>query len=170
MKQRGQAGKDPWRRRIGLAGSAVAGVLVMASVAYACILRTGTLMVCSPPSKTFSDGTQCSKAVGSGGQTGLARFSTAGSAISVKARNMADAPYAVFFRVPGSTSSCTSYDGRNSISLLGVDSEGRPLTVEGPRFYVEVNTPPTTATGRAQICVGQEPERVTAQTVNVTVI
>lgn len=142
----------------------------MASIAYACILRTGTLMVCSPPSKTFTGGTQCSKAVGSGGQTGLARFSTAGSEISVKARNMAEAPYGVFFRVPGSSSSCTSHDERNSISLLGVDEEGRPLTVDGPRFYVEVTTPPTTTTGRAQICVGQEPERVTAQTVNVTVI
>ena len=161
---------DPWRRRIGLASSAIAVVLVMASVAYACILRTGTLMVCSPPSKSFTGGTQCSKAVGSGGQTGLARFSTAGSQISVKARNLADAPYGVFFRVPGSTASCTTYDGRNSISLLGVDEQGKPVTVPGPRFYVEVDTPPTTSTGRAQICVGQEPERVTAQTVNVTVI
>lgn len=159
-----------WRRRVLTMGFVAGGLLIVASVAYACILRTGTILVCSPPSRTFTGGTDCSKANGSGGQSGLARFSDSGGLISVKVRNMTSAPYSLHFRAPSASSSCTGHNGTTTTSLLGTDAEGKPVTVNGPKFYREVTTPAVDAVGRAQVCAVQQPRPTTAQTVNVTVI
>ena len=159
-----------WRRAVLLLGSAAAVALMIASVAYACILRTGTVLVCAPASKTYVNGTRCSKATGAGGQAGNARLSKLGSEISVKANNLYKKPYSIHFRVPGSTQDCTSHNGTTAQSLLGEDGSGKPNTVDGPRFYKKAKTPVVTTTGRAQICVVEQPDRTTAQTVNVTVI
>jgi len=146
-------------------------VLMAGSFAYACILRTGTLLVCSPPSRTFTSGTQCSRATGTSGQSGLARFSKTGSVISIKANNMTSSEYGLHFRAPGATSSCTGHNGTTTLSLLGTDGNGQPLTVPGPRFFFnDLATPQVDAVGRAQVCAVQQPRPTTAQTVNVTVI
>lgn len=165
------------RRRSGLRGRAtlvgfVGAVvfLALASIAYACILRTGKLLVCSPPSRTFSSSTQCSKAVGTGGQSGYARFDSSGSTISVKARNLGSMPYAVLFRIPGSTRGCTSHDEVSSLSLLGLNAENKPNTVNGPKFFLNDLATPSTSVGRAQVCVIDQPDRITSQTVNVAVL
>lgn len=154
-----------------LAGFVIGGVLMAASVAYACILRTGTLLVCSPPSKTFTSGTKCSRASGTSGQSGLARFSKAGSLLSIKANNLTSSNYSVHFRTPGAGSSCTGHNGTTTLSLLGTDEEGRPVTVPGPKFFLnDLTTPQVESVGRAQVCAVQQPRPTTAQTVSVTVI
>ena len=159
-----------------LLGFAAGGVLILASVAWACVLKQGSLLVCQPPSQTYVNGGRCSTATGTGGQAGSARFTKAGSLVSVKARNMTTMPHSILFRVPGSNSSCTSHDGDlrddpNVKSLLGVvDSTGEPRTVRGPRFFRRVTTPAVLSTGRAIVCVQDEPEHVTNQEVKVVVI
>jgi hypothetical protein len=146
------------RRMLVAATAAVAVPLVVASVAWACVLQQGTVLVCNPPSQTYVNGTQCAKISGSGSQAGLPKVSRAGATISVRAYSFADRPYNVNFRAPGGPG---CYQGGNQ--TLG--------SAQGPSFYLgSLTTPAITGTGRAQVCVAQMPVASNGNTINVTVI
>lgn len=162
------------RRRATVATAVVAGVLVVASVAWACTLQIGTLTVCNPPSGVYVNG-QCAQKTGSGGQVGLVKVPTSATKISVMGQNFNNAPYSVLLRVPGSTSSCHNHLGSGVVSLLGYTPSGTPNTVNGwtgniKVFAVTPDTPVMASTGPALLCVQDEPGRVTGNQVTVAVI
>lgn len=157
------------KRRLLSCVGATAALLILASVAYACILPSGSLLVCQPASRTYVNGKQCSRISGSGSQAGMARVGNEGSGISVKASNFSRRPHTIHFRIPGSRAPCQRHDGRNAISLLGVDAQGQPNTVPGPSFYRQVRTPAVASVGRAQVCV-QDEDNIIVQAVSVAVV
>lgn len=148
------------RRLLFGAGGGIAMFLVMASVAWACVLQQGTLLVCNPPSASFVNGSSCAKISGSGSQAGLPSVAKGGATISVKANNFAARDYDVFFRAPNAIAGC--YQG--GTSKIG--------SAQGPSFYLGSLATPNlgTLTGRAQICVAQNPVASNGNTVNITVI
>jgi hypothetical protein len=154
------------RRLLGATVVAAAALLLMGSAAWACTQRVGTMTVCRPPSSTYV-AAQCAK-VTSVTQTGNPTVYSAGSQVSVQAKNFYAKRYQVTFRAPNSNSSChnPSQPGVNAMADVNTGA----TTFLGPTFTVTANTPPQTSTGQAKICAEDVPDVITGQIINLTVI
>jgi hypothetical protein len=151
-----------------------AGMLLLGSVAWACTQRVGTVTVCRPPASTYVSGAQCGK-ITSTSQTGTPTAYKSGSQVSVKAVNLYAKRYQVTFRVPGSTASCFIPGFgvpilTSATPSLGDSAAAGGTSFMGPAFQAEFRTPAVTSTGQGKLCVMDVPDRVTGQTVNMTVI
>ncbi len=154
------------RRLLQGAVVASAAVLMLGSAAWACTQRVGTMTVCRPPASTYI-ARQCGK-VTSVTQTGNPTIYSAGSMISVQAKNFYAKRYQVTFRAPNSNSSCHN-PTQPGVSALADANTGATLFL-GPTFTVTAKTPPQTSTGLAKICAEDVPDVITGQIVNLTVV
>ncbi len=155
-------GRRPRRRWFLVSVATAAAGVLLASSAWACTLREGTLEVYN---ETLYDscagaghrGRECSKVVGTGKQTGLAKVShTGGEQITLNGTGFAASTFVLTWRNPGSSANChrTNTDG----SVVYLESNA---TVSGPNFTTTRTTPATPApttrnnkkTGLARICV-----------------
>lgn len=160
-----------WRRRTAVACLAGGAAMVMlASAAFACTQRVGTLLVCRPPASSYVSPGQCGTITGTT-QTGAPTMPFTGARFSAKATNFQKTVYNVTWRKPGSAASC--HTASTDTTVLS-DTKGN-RSFMGPKFYAEFdpsNNPVLAAggTGQAKVCSQDMPDIIVGQIINITVI
>lgn len=156
-----------WRHKMLSAAAVAGGALILASTAWACTLRIGTVELCRiDPAPVGPTG--CSSVSLTAGQVNTTDVDDNGSSVRIRASKLLkNTPYTVTFRKPWSNAGChrPTIDG-GVTSVLGTtggfpntvtaDNNGE-FTVTGSTSNTNDPSPPRpvggATTGGAQICV-----------------